>query len=433
MPKKKKPIFCSHLYTSLSFDQKGQVRVCCNNYEIPKIDDRPINVNDKDFSMKKVFNSDLHLRIRTNLMNGVRDASCLRCWQTEENGAESYRTIWNNSLASGYYKDLMLDTQSEKGYIMYKNDSTKVPMQHIDDPYVTFLEFSVGNRCNLICRMCNVDNSHLWEEESRTLFPEVKIPTRKVSVDEKFLSDEFFKENFTHIKQVNFLGGEPLLVKEHQRFLEQCVKFGIAENIVLFYTTNLTANLLKDGLKELWKEFRHIYIGMSIDGVDKVNEYIRFPSKWKDVNKSIDMISEWKSEMSMDLQIQATMQTLNLTDWHNIIDWTYSLGDKGFWKVPFSNWVSYPNYYDCRNIPKDIKEESIKKIKNSISKIDRDSLDVGEKQWLGILESNLVTVMENHDQSDSILQFSSITKKLDISRKQHLSNFIPDLAKVVYK
>ena len=234
MPKKKKPIFCSHLYTSLSFDQKGQVRVCCNNYEIPKIDDRPINVNDKDFSMKKVFNSDLHLRIRTNLMNGVRDASCLRCWQTEENGAESYRTIWNNSLASGYYKDLMLDTQSEKGYIMYKNDSTKVPMQHIDDPYVTFLEFSVGNRCNLICRMCNVDNSHLWEEESRTLFPEVKIPTRKVSVDEKFLSDEFFKENFTHIKQVNFLGGEPLLVKEHQRFLEQCVKFGIAENIVLF-------------------------------------------------------------------------------------------------------------------------------------------------------------------------------------------------------
>ena len=46
--------------------------------------------------MKKVFNSDLHLRIRTNLMNGVRDASCLRCWQTEENGAESYRTIWNN-------------------------------------------------------------------------------------------------------------------------------------------------------------------------------------------------------------------------------------------------------------------------------------------------------------------------------------------------
>ena len=28
--------FCSHLFTSLSFDQKGQIRVCCNNYETPK-------------------------------------------------------------------------------------------------------------------------------------------------------------------------------------------------------------------------------------------------------------------------------------------------------------------------------------------------------------------------------------------------------------
>ena len=44
--------FCSHLFTSLSFDQKGQVRVCCNNYETPKDEDgNPISVTDKDFSM----------------------------------------------------------------------------------------------------------------------------------------------------------------------------------------------------------------------------------------------------------------------------------------------------------------------------------------------------------------------------------------------
>ena len=28
--------FCSHLFTALSFDQRGQVRVCCNNYEVQK-------------------------------------------------------------------------------------------------------------------------------------------------------------------------------------------------------------------------------------------------------------------------------------------------------------------------------------------------------------------------------------------------------------
>ena len=46
--------FCSHLFTTLSFDQRGQVRVCCNNYEIPH-DERgePISVTDHDFNMAK--------------------------------------------------------------------------------------------------------------------------------------------------------------------------------------------------------------------------------------------------------------------------------------------------------------------------------------------------------------------------------------------
>ena len=62
--------FCSHLFTSLSFDQKGQVRVCCNNYETPKDEDgNPISVTDEDFSMKKAFNSDVHTRIRKNIGN----------------------------------------------------------------------------------------------------------------------------------------------------------------------------------------------------------------------------------------------------------------------------------------------------------------------------------------------------------------------------
>ena len=61
--------FCSHLFTSLSFDQKGQVRVCCNNYETPKDKDgNPILITDKDFSMKKAFNSDVHTRIRKNIL-----------------------------------------------------------------------------------------------------------------------------------------------------------------------------------------------------------------------------------------------------------------------------------------------------------------------------------------------------------------------------
>ena len=104
-----------------------------------------------------------------------------------------------------------------------------------------------------------------------------------------FLSDDFFENNFKHLKQVNFLGGEPLIIKEHTDFLKQCIKHGIAKNMVLFYTTNLT--VLKDELFDVWSEFRHVYLGVSIDGYKEVDDYIRYPSRWDRIEKNIKQVS----------------------------------------------------------------------------------------------------------------------------------------------
>jgi|TARA_Y100000310_G_scaffold24790_1_gene23786 sulfatase maturation enzyme AslB (radical SAM superfamily) len=415
--------FCSHLFTSLSFDQRGRVRVCCNNYEIPKDENgKPILVTDEDFSMKKAFASDVHMRIRKNILANKQDPGCIRCWQTEDNGAESYRTIWNNTLASGFYKDIMLESVNSDGYI--------------DDPYVTFLDFTLGNKCNLICRMCNVDNSHIWEKESKLLYPnqELNIPESTVSVNEDFLSDEFFATNLTHLKQVNFLGGEPLIIQEHIDFLKQCIKFDISQNIVLFYTTNLTT--VKDELFDLWEEFRHIYLGVSIDGYKEVDDYIRYPSKWAKLEKNIKKVSKWKKDLSMDLQIHATFQALNVLNYDKLLEWVYSLGDLGFWRIPFANWVTYPSWYDCRILPDDLKDIAVERVNKFLDSKKDVKWDVGEEQWLGILKSNLVTLKDElpeTEQYDAIARFKIYTKKLDMNRKQHISNYIPELEYFVYE
>ena len=410
--------FCSHLFTALSFDQRGQVRVCCNNYEVPKDEDgNPISITDKDFSMVKSLNSDVHTRIRKNILADKQDPGCIRCWQTEDNGAESYRTIWNNTLANGFHKDIMVESMDDDGYVR--------------DPYVTFLDFTMGNKCNLICRMCNIDNSNLWEKESKLLYNEdFNIPTRNVSVDDRFLSDDFFTKNFLYLKQVNFLGGEPLIIKEHSDFLRQCIKHNIAKNITLFYTTNLT--VVKDELFDLWSEFKHIYLGVSIDGYNEVDDYIRYPSKWDKIEQNIKKVAKWKKKLSMDLQIHATFQVLNVLNYDKLLEWVYSLGNYGFWRIPFANWVTYPNWYDCRILPTRLKNLAIERISNFIdSKKDTD-WTVGEEQWLGILKSNLVTLKEELDDREAIYKFQSYTKKLDINRKQHIVNYIPELEEFIY-
>jgi len=410
--------FCSHLFTSLSFDQRGQVRVCCNNYETPKDENGfPILVTDEDFSMVKSLNSDVHTRIRKNILADKQDPGCIRCWQTEDNGAESYRTIWNNSLATGFAEEMMVESMDSDGYI--------------GDPYVTFLDFTMGNKCNLICRMCNIDNSNLWEKESKLLYKDkFKAPETNISVDERFLSDEFFEKNFMNLKKVNFLGGEPLIIKEHTDFLKQCIKHDIAKNMILFYTTNLT--VLKDELFDLWSQFKHVYLGVSIDGYGEVDDYIRYPSKWAKLEKNIEKVSEWKKELNMDLQIHATFQALNILNYDKLLEWVYSLGDLGFWKIPFSNWVTYPNWYDCRVLSKDLKDVAIERINKFIDSKKDIEWDIGEEQWLGILKSNLVTLKEELDDDEAILKFKVYTKKLDRNRKQHIANHIPELEKFIY-
>ena len=410
--------FCSHLFTALSFDQRGQVRVCCNNYEVPKDEDgNPISITDKDFSMVKSLNSDVHTRIRKNILADKQDPGCIRCWQTEDNGAESYRTIWNNTLANGFHKDIMVESMDDDGYVR--------------DPYVTFLDFTMGNKCNLICRMCNIDNSNLWEKESKLLYNEdFNIPTRNVSVDDRFLSDDFFTKNFLYLKQVNFLGGEPLIIKEHSDFLRQCIKHNIAKNITLFYTTNLT--VVKDELFDLWSEFKHIYLGVSIDGYNEVDDYIRYPSKWDKIEKNIEKVSKWKQELNMDLQIHSTFQALNVLNYDKLLEWVYSLGDLGFCRIPFSNWVTYPNWYDCRVLSDDLKDMGIERITKFIDSKKDIKWDAGEEQWLGILKSNLVTLKETLDDKEAVLKFKVYTKKLDRNRKQHIVNYIPELEKFIY-
>ena len=301
----------------------------------------------------------------------------------------------------------------------------------IDSPYVTFLDFTIGNKCNLICRMCNVDNSNLWEKESKLLYKDnFELPTKNISVDDRFLSDDFFESNFKHLKQVNFLGGEPLIIKEHNDFLKQCIKHGIAKNMVLFYTTNLT--VLKDEMFDLWSEFRHVYLGVSIDGYGKVDDYIRYPSKWSKIEDNIKKVSEWKKKLSMDLQIHATFQVLNVVNYDKLLEWVYSLGDLGFWRIPFANWVTYPNWYDCRILPKELKELAIERINNFLDSKKDTEWTVGEEQWLGILKSNLETLQEELDDDEALYKFKIYTKKLDINRKQHIVNYIPDLNEFVY-
>jgi hypothetical protein len=58
-----------------------------------------------------------------------------------------------------------------------------------------------------------------------------------------------------------------------------------------------------------------------LDGVDRIQEYIRYPSKWVAIEKNLNRIAQWISESQRRaLTIAITVQTYNILDLPQIMD-----------------------------------------------------------------------------------------------------------------
>jgi hypothetical protein len=78
--------------------------------------------------------------------------------------------------------------------------------------------------------------------------------------------------------------------------LELCIRSGRASEIELSYNTNLT--VLPERVSSLWPHFRSVSLLCSVDGFGAVNDYIRRPSRWSDIDRNLRLLDsrfdEWK-------------------------------------------------------------------------------------------------------------------------------------------
>ena len=108
------------------------------------------------------------------------------------------------------------------------------------------------------------------------------------------MKKEGFKQDLYNqipfLKRVTIAGGEPLLIKEHHSFLEECINQKEAHHISLHYHTNGT--VLGSDLFDKWKHFESVIVFISLDDIGGRNRYIRYPCSWKRIEKNIEMIDK---------------------------------------------------------------------------------------------------------------------------------------------
>ncbi len=374
-------VFCSLAWTSLGMNPHGRVRACGRSKPNPN------NPSLKDMSLEEAWNSDYYKNLRLDMLNGVKNENCEKCYLQEKLNGKSKRLDYTS----------LGDLEKYKPYTTDDGTCSQPPKA---------LDIRVGNICNLKCVHCWTGNSSKWYEDKMML--DKYENTTNYKFNNEWIEDNriwnYVKKNIDDIEKINVLGGEPFASKSHNKFIDWCVENN-KTNLQLYYVSNGT--LLNEIMIEKLKKFKNIRLGISFDAVKELATFLRFPTKWQTLEKNLKNINDklpncYFNWTCYNLNIHALKDTMSYCRTHfpNI---EFNLGD----------FVINPVHMSVQNLPIKYKEKLLDNLK-----------DIPQAKFY------LDYMMEKHtwnDQSDILLSYLN---DLDKVRKTNWRNTLPEIAEL---
>ena len=150
-------------------------------------------------------------------------------------------------------------------------------------------DYRFSNLCNFKCRMCGDMLSSSWEsEEKQHNMVNWADPKnnwmRKDSRDaitqfqDNQVEAEFAAAVESHrVEEVYWVGGEPLMYEQHWRYMPRIIELGDGPRLYARYNTNLSRIQYRgvDLYRDILSHVRDWQICASLDGTDRIGEYIR--------------------------------------------------------------------------------------------------------------------------------------------------------------
>lgn len=388
------PIFCSLAHTGMNATSNGKLTPCCATaYGY-------IAENKKDKPLLEKLNHVNLIRVRAQLKTGVWPVECSSCKHAEKLGVSSLRTIFNQY-------------RTDRGLA----ENTVITMKPSD---VYSVHVSVGNKCNSKCMTCNPGSSNLWQDEWKTVWNMKDITNTSDSIlDNPKFVDELVND-FTNIKKITFLGGEPTINDNHLSYLQKLIENGRSADIDLGYVTNLTG--IDDSLLEVWDKFRNIDLNISIDAYGSKNDYIRYPIKWSKVEANLRKFLDWASKDRISIGLSLTPSVFNCNHLDEVYDFWYKLLSEYDLPMHYGialNKITYPMYTSMRITSLEYRKQGIDKleqIKTGLPLEFHDSIDYA----IAMLNEPVLD-------SDVIDTGKHFIEQSDLYRNRSVKDYIPEL------
>ena len=215
-------------------------------------------------------------------------------------------------------------------------------------------------------------------------------------------------------------GGEPLYYDKHYQFLENLQPH--AKNIRLSYNTNLnTLEYKGKSILDLWKNFKKLWIRISIDGEPNTYEYVRAAGNLKKVEENIKILNA--SLPNADISATCTVNLYNITRLVDVIEYYTNL-DVYF----HTSLVQYPKALNIKLLPKNLKDEVTRNVNNwfidARDKVEMRSTKVNPQKQLQRITKftqNVLNYMNSEDLHNEWKLFLDYTDTLD---KYYKTNYL---------
>lgn len=265
--------FCILPFLHSCIWQTGTAHPCCMNHlELGNLASTSI---EDIYSNKNSILTDF----RKTLLGDSLPVSCVKCEDIEKHKGLSYRNSSNYK-----YGHLLnhIDISSEESLVNNKK--------------IFLWDIRFSNLCNLKCLICQpADSSRIAEEEGTG-----KLISAFNDLDEFIVE---FEKQIDNIVEINFAGGEPLLIKDHYKILELLIKHEKFD-VVLRYNTNGTVISLGDkNVIEYWKYFKNVNVNFSLDAGWQQFEYLRYGGNWEITLQNLKRIRHLTPHVNVALNI----------------------------------------------------------------------------------------------------------------------------------
>jgi len=276
--------YCSMIHGGLHLNFKNNSvsgKHCCLRKEQFPID---IQTN--------FWNHDNFSNLREKNKNNVWDLGCSNCQRLEQSGHVSMRTGMNQGLK--------LQGNTE-----------------LSGPARIDLMFDIS--CNLACRTCGTHSSTFWQKHLK----EHNLWTHPIFNPRH--SDEVIHSlqqlDLSNLQQIVFCGGETMLGRSYWDVADWLADNvpNAKQQLTVCFQTNGTQPIGEKNIKTIEK-LHLLKLHISLDGVGKKFEYLRWPAEWNQVTDNILQIKQ-AAPSNVMFVIEETISVFNLLNTDEVLQW----------------------------------------------------------------------------------------------------------------